>query len=388
MFSNAIRIFDVFGFQIKVDPSWLVIAALIVWNLSTGYFPQTAPGLGQMDYIALSVVAMLGLFACLILHELAHSLVARRFGLHVGGITLFLFGGVAELEAEPASAGSEFWIAVAGPVMSFGLAGLTFLAAQAAAASGVSMPLHAGLSYLALINTVLAVFNLLPAFPLDGGRVLRAFLWYRFNDVIKATRVATGIASGFAYLLIGFGLLSLFSGGQIGGLWQILIGFFLLAASRNTYQQLLVRSALKGKTVTALMTTAPRTVEPDATVSDLVDTIMLPHAISFVPVTEGDHLLGYIDTAMLKSIERDNWPNTRVEDVLEQLGPANSVRPDVPTDALLRRIAEHGRRKYLVTENGKLLGVITLSDLLGYIAVQQEIGLPRTAPLHQERTRH
>jgi len=171
MFGHSVKLFDLFGFEIKVDASWLLIAGLIVWSLSTGYFPQVLPGLEQSAYLGLSVAAMLGLFGSLILHELAHSLVARHDGLGIGGITLFLFGGVAELVDEPQSAASEFRIAIAGPIMSFILAGLFGLAAIAAGGEGI---LGALLAYLASINLVLAVFNLIPAFPLDGGRVLRA----------------------------------------------------------------------------------------------------------------------------------------------------------------------------------------------------------------------
>lgn len=376
MFSRSFRLFEIFGFQIKVDPSWLLIAALIVWSLSTGYFPARIEGLGHIDYLALSIVAMLGMFGCLILHELAHSLVARRFGLGIGGITLFLFGGVAELEEEPVSAKSELWIALAGPAMSFALAGLALLTLRVAEAASLSPALREVIGYLAFINTVLAVFNLLPAFPLDGGRVLRALLWWRNNDVVKATRIAADVARIFAFALIALGVLALFSGQSVGALWQILIGLFLLSAAGNTYRQVLIRAALKGKTVTALMTATPLTVGPSSTVAQLVDTVMLPNAFSFVPVIEGEHLLGYVDAAMLKAIDRENWADTQVGDIFEPVGPANAVPPDMATEALVRRISETGRRKFLITEKGRLLGVISLSDLMAYLDLLQDIGLP------------
>lgn len=379
MFTRAVRLFDIFGFRIKVDPSWLLIAALVVWTLSGGYFPSHVPGLGYGDYLGLAVIAMLAFFAGLILHELAHSLVARRFGLGIGGITLFIFGGVAELDEEPASPVSEFWIAIAGPAMSLALAGLAWLTHLALEGAEVSAPMQAVFEYLAVINLILAVFNLLPAFPLDGGRVLRAALWRASGDLVRATRSASTISELVAYALIALGLLSLFSGATVGGLWQILIGFFLMSAARGTYQQLLVKSALGNRTVARMMTTDVHQASPDDTLTRVVNEIMLAHAISFVPVTEGEHLLGYVDTGLVRRIDRENWDNTHVGDIFIAADDENTLHPDFPADALLQRIAKSGRRKYLVAEKQRLLGVITLTDLLSYLAVLQDIGAGRTA---------
>ncbi|MFN6951241.1 MAG: site-2 protease family protein [Albidovulum sp.] len=385
MFSNSVRIFEIFGFQIKVDPSWLVIAALFVWTLAGSYFPDRVPGLSRGDYLGLGIVSALAFFAGLILHELAHSLVARRFGLRVGGITLFLFGGVAELDEEPASARSEFWIALAGPAMSLLLAAICWLGVGALQKAGISAPLRAILEYLALINLVLAVFNLLPAFPLDGGRVLRSALWAQSGDVVAATRRACTVSQALAYGLIAIGLLLLFGGNTAGGLWQILIGMVLMSAGRGAYQQLMVRTALGGKTVAAIMSREVMNVPPESTLAEVVDGIMLPNAISFVPVTEGDLALGYVDAALIRGIDRENWDNTHVGDIYIAADPANTVTQDLPAEALLRRIAETGRRKFLVIEDRRLIGVVTLTDLMSYIAILQEIGvttaLRRTGPV-------
>lgn len=378
MFSNPIRLFNVFGFQVRLDPSWFLIAALIVWSLSAGYFPHAVTDLGPAGYLALSVVAMLGLFACLILHELSHSLVARRFGLGVGSITLFIFGGVAELDEEPASARSEFWIAIAGPVMSFALAGAFLLALAYSRQVGLPVSVLALFEYLAIVNIVLALFNLLPAFPLDGGRVLRAVLWARLGDVVRATRIASSAGVFFAYLLIGLGLLSVFAGGQLGGLWQVVIGLFLLTAARTTYQQLLTRMALKGKTVATIMTAEPWTVGPEETLSELVESTMLRHAVSFAPVVEDGMLLGYIDQHVLRRIDRENWPDTRVGDVFVAFDDDNMTTPDVSVEDLMRRILKTGRRKYLVVAGHRLAGIITLADILSYLSVSQELGTPQT----------
>lgn len=383
MFSNSVKLFDVFGFQIKVDPSWLIIAALIVWSLSSGYFPQEVPDLHNSDYLALAVVAMLGLFAGLILHELAHSLVARRFGLGVGGITLFLFGGVAELEQEPESAGSEFWIAIAGPLMSFALAALFWVATGAVTASGASGGLVALFEYLAAINLILALFNLLPAFPLDGGRVLRAALWRAKGDLLAATRTASLAGSAFGYALVALGLFALFSGQSIiGSLWPVLIGLFLAGAARATYQQMLTRRALVGRKVGDLMTRAVHTTGPDRTVRDLVEDVMLAHGVGFVPVIEDGRALGYVDTGTVRGIDRDNWDAARVEDVFVALTPDMRSSPREPLEQLLKRISQSGRRKFIVEDGRRFAGVVTLSDLVAHIEVLRDlstgdrVGLP------------
>lgn len=377
MFSRSIKLFDLFGFQIKVDPSWLLIAALIVWSLSIGYFPAAVTGLAPSAYLILAIAAMLGLFISLILHELSHSLVAQRFGLGIGSITLFLFGGVAELESEPEDAGSEFWIAVAGPAMSIALAAGFWLLGLLAGLAQAAPAAIALIVYLALINLVLGLFNLLPAFPLDGGRVYRAVLWNRTGDVVEATRRASGLAAGFAYALMIIGLMTLFAGGQIGGMWQILIGLYLLVISRTSYQQLLMKAALKARTVASMMTPAPWTVTPNQTLAEMVNQVMLRHAVSFVPVVEGKALLGYIDIHILKKIDRENWASTQVGDVFEGRAPQNVIAPDMATDDLLHRIGETGRRKFLVAEGDALVGVVSLSDLTAYMTILQQIGRPR-----------
>ncbi|MEX3007234.1 site-2 protease family protein [Hoeflea sp. TYP-13] len=376
MFKNAVTLFEISGFKIRIDPSWLLIAALIVWSLAVAYFPVQLPGKSHYDYIALSVIAMLGLFASLVLHELSHSIVARQFGLEVGGITLFVFGGVAELEQEPESPKSEFWIAIAGPAMSFALALFFYLAAISLDSNGASRPLPVVFAYLGFINLVIAVFNLVPAFPLDGGRVLRAALWHVKKDLYAATRIASGFGTFFGVFLIASGVFSLLSANSIGGLWQILIGFFIVSASRSSYQQLMIKAALKDQTVRTLMTAQPLTADVEDSVEKTVYETMLKNSVSFVPVMEGNHLLGYIDASLIKEIERENWPATRLSDILVVCSEENTVPPEMPVDTLFEKMARGGRRKMLVGSAGKLEGVISLTDLLSYLSIRQGLGLP------------
>ena len=356
MFKNSVRLFDIFGFCVNVHPTWLVIAALVVWSLATGYFPPILPGLSQFDYIVISITSMLGMFFSLILHELAHSLVARQFGLNVGGITLFLFGGVAELEQEPVSAKSEFWIAIAGPVASFAIAAIAFLVKELGGSEVGASPLVAIIGYLGLINFILAVFNLVPAFPLDGGRVLRALIWYMSGDLLKATRIASKFGIGFGLFLISVGVLSLFSKFSIGGLWLILIGFFILSASRSSYQQLLISRVFGGKTVAGVMSRNPVTANAGMTIADLIENVMLKHNLSFVPIVKDEHLLGYVDTSSIHEVDRDKWEFTKLNDILVVRNENNSVSPNVPVDELFKGMASTGQRKFLVEDDGRLIG--------------------------------
>jgi len=371
MFGHSVKLFDLFGFEIKIDASWLLIAALIVWSLSSGYFPQVLPGFNSGGYLALAVVAMLGLFASLILHELAHSLVARRYGLGVGGITLFLFGGVAELVEEPRSAGSEFWIAIAGPAMSFLLAGLFGLAALPFGGAGLAGVL---LAYLASINLVLAVFNLIPAFPLDGGRVLRAWLWQRSGDVLEATRKASLAGTVLAIGLMALGAFSALSGGGIGGAWLVLIGFFVLNASRGAYQRMLMQDSLRGRRVAELMTADPWTVGPDATLAEVADGVMLAHAVSFVPVVERGVVVGYVDAQRMRAVPREGWAERTVSEVMAPLDDSCVVPPRMTAEEALKRLAEGPHRKLIVAEGRQLRGVLSLRDLMGHIRVVQALG--------------
>lgn len=281
MFANSVKLFTINKFDIKVDPSWLIIAALFTWSLSQQFFPDTLPGYAPGAYLMMAVVAMLGLFASLLLHELAHSVVARHLGVPIKSITLFLFGGVAELEAEPKSGLTELWIAIAGPLMSLGLAFGFWSLSGAAAVIGIPPACVSILAYLALINLVLAVFNMVPAFPLDGGRVLRAYLWHKSGDVLAATRTAARSGTFFAFFLMALGVTALFQGAIVAGLWQVLIGGFVLMAARAAYAAQLTQSVFEGHTVAGLMTRDPITAHPEMTLATFVNQIMLCHNVSF-----------------------------------------------------------------------------------------------------------
>jgi Zn-dependent protease len=367
MFTSAIRLFNVGGFEIKLDPSWFLIAALITWTLATQYFPVALPGLADTSYILLAILAMLGFFASLLLHELAHSVVARSYGMRIKGITLFLFGGVAELETEVPSAKVEFRVAIAGPAMSIVLGVLFWLLAGVSQAVMISPALPSVLTYLGTVNIVIAVFNMLPAFPMDGGRVLRAYLWARRGDLLSATRTAATSGKILAYGLIALGAYTVFLGAAPSGLWYVLIGFFVLAAARSAYQNQLMQSTFSGKTVSAVMIRDPVVVSPDLTLSEFVNQVMLKHRVSFVPVVADGVLIGQIDKDVLSAIDRDHWTNTRVGDVFAGLDVAVTIPSDMAVRALLELISQTGVRKFMVVDDHKLMGVVTLANLIGYL---------------------
>jgi Zn-dependent protease/CBS domain-containing protein len=363
MFSNAVKLFCLKGFEIKVDPSWMIIAGLVTWSLSQQYFPNVLPDVSSATYLMMALVEMLGLFASLLLHELAHSVVAQHLGVPIKCITLFIFGGMAELGAEPSSARDEFWIALAGPVTSFCLALGFWTFAEAAWLASSSQAVVEVISYLAFINLVLAIFNMVPAFPLDGGRVLRAYLWYQTGDALAATQIAARSGTFFGYFLMALGVIALFQGAFVAGLWQLMIGGFVLIAARASYTSQLARAVFEGKAVNAVMERDPITVGPDMTLSEFVNQIMLRHCVNFVPVVEGDVLLGHIDRSVLSGIDRENWINTRVGDVFVGLDQSVMVAPELPVAELLKMIQQTGRRKFLVVSDHQLFGVITLADL-------------------------
>lgn len=380
MFSHAVKLFSIAGFEVKIDPSWLIIAGLITWSLSQSYFPNTLPDVSATTYLAMAIVGMIGLFASLLLHELAHSVVARLHNVPIHSITLFIFGGMAEMGAQPASARVEFRIAIAGPIMSFCLAVLFWMPAQLAFVIADISAVYSVLSYLALVNFVLAIFNLVPAFPLDGGRILRAYLWHRSGNSLSATKSATRAGTLFAYLLMILGLAVLFQGAVVTGLWYVMIGAFVLVAARASYASQLASTVFKDKTVVDVMMSNPVTASPDMTLSELVNHVMLRQGVSFVPVLEGQVLLGHIDKTILTGVDRENWGNTLVGDVFVGLEANIMIRPDTPVADLLAKIASIGRRKFMVVEGHELRGVITLADLTRYL----DIGATSQAP-HPKR---
>ncbi len=244
MLGRGVKLFNLMGFEVRLHSSWLILAALVAWSLAGGFFPSRFPGYPRIDYWWMAIASVAGLLFSIVLHEFAHSYVARRRGIPMHGITLFIFGGIAEMKDEPPSAKAEFLMAIAGPLTSFLIAAVSFATAAGLAAAGLP-GIGAVFSYLAWINTILGLFNLVPAFPLDGGRVLRAAIWAIKGDIVSSTRIASWCGSAFGIFLMLMGAWNAFQGNLVGGMWSFLIGMFVRNASEMSYRQVLYRRALE-----------------------------------------------------------------------------------------------------------------------------------------------
>lgn len=372
MFGKKYTLFKMFGFQVHIDLSWLVIVALVVWSLAGGLFPMQYPGLAWWAYLLMGLAGALGLFASIVLHELSHSLVARRFGLPIKGITLFIFGGVAEMSEEPPSAKAEFVMAIAGPLASLALALLFYLGFLASEVAGATV-LAAVLGWLAVINLILAVFNMLPGFPLDGGRVLRSILWQAKKDLRKATYIASRVGAIFGLLLIGLGFVNLLMLNPIGGLWWILIGWFLRMAAKQGYRQILIRQALQGEPIRRFMNTRPITVSPSLTVQELVDDYIYKYHYKMLPVVDQGRLAGCVTTRSIKDLPRSEWRRRTVGDIISPCDGENTVSSDEDAIRTLAIMNRNQLSRLMVVEGDELVGIIALKDLLNFLARKLEL---------------
>jgi Zn-dependent protease/predicted transcriptional regulator len=373
MFGKRINLFKLLGFQVRIDLSWIIIAVLIVWSLSTGLFPFYYRGLSAQTYWIMGIVGAVGLFLSIIVHEFSHSLVARKYGMPMKGITLFIFGGMAEMTDEPASAKAEFMMAAVGPISSVAIAVLFYVISEAVQA-GVPEAVSGVLRYLAFINLLLAGFNVLPAFPLDGGRVLRSILWGVKGNLRWATRVSSAVGSGFGILFIILGVFSFFSGNLIGGIWWFLIGMFLFSAARMSYQQLLTRKALEGESVRRFMKTDPVTVAPGLTVERLVeDYVYVFHHKMYPVVADSNRLVGCVTTKQIKEIPREEWSRRSISDISANCSIDNTISPDADAVQALSKMNRSGTSRLMVVEGDRLVGVVALKDMLRFLSLKVEL---------------
>jgi len=373
MLEKRITIFRLLGFDVKVHISWVVIALLIAWSLAKGFFPVYYPNQSPAVYWAMGAYGAMGLFLSIIVHEMSHSVVARKYGIPIKGITLFIFGGVAEMEHEPPSAGSEFRMAIVGPITSLLLgAGFYFLSVVG---KGLAwpVPLTGVLFYLGWINWVLALFNLLPAFPLDGGRVLRAFLWNRQGNLRRATRIASNIGAAFGAWMIVFGGFMVLMGNFIAGMWWFLIGLFLRNASQSSYQQLLMRRALEGEPIRRFMTPDPVVVPPSLSVENLVEDYIYKYHHELFPVMTDSRLLGCVRAQQVKQIPRSEWAQHSVQELLAPSSKGNTVTADTDAIQVLSLMQQTGNSRLMVVEGGRLVGVIALKDMLAFLALKLDL---------------
>jgi Zn-dependent protease/CBS domain-containing protein len=373
MFGRSITLFKMFGFAVRVDASWLIIAVLITWSFADAVFPNAFPGLSPTEYWMMGISGALLLFASIVVHELAHSLVARRSGLQMKGITLFIFGGVAEMSEEPPSAKAEFKMAIAGPLTSVAV-GVAFYVLASGMHGIWPVAVTGMLSYLALINWILAAFNMVPAFPLDGGRVLRSILWHWKGNIWQATRIASSIGSGFGTLMMVYAILPLLHGDMISAVWWFLIGMFLRGAAQGSFQQLVVQRMLAGEPVRRFMNTNPVSVSPAISVEELVEHYIYKYHYKMFPVvTPSNELLGCITTKEVKAVPRDEWTQTSVQAVMRSFCADDTISPDTDAVKALAQMRKSQNSRLMVVDDGRLVAVLTLKDLLAFLSTKFEM---------------
>jgi Zn-dependent protease/predicted transcriptional regulator len=364
---GGIRVGSVLGFEIRIDYSWFIIFFLILWTLAFGIFPAAAPEQERGVHLLMGAAGTLLFFASLLAHELAHSIVARAKGIPVEGITLFIFGGMAHTRMEFEAPRDEFHVAGVGPLSSVAIAGLFYVGWWAGTQAGWSVAVTAVLGYLAYINLVLAIFNLFPGFPLDGGRLLRAALWARSGDPHKATRHATTGGRILGYLLVGLGILNLFAANLLGGLWLIFIGWFLRMAAEASLKQFEVSRALANVRAAHVMTRDPYSVPAEISLEEFVDEHVFRGRHQSYPVLVDGHPVGIITLERVKQVPREDWKVRRVAEAMVPAENGTLVRPEEAMETVLEQLGRSPARRVLVTRQGELVGIITQSDVARWL---------------------
>lgn len=362
--TGSLRIASIMGIPIRVHFSWLIIFGLITWSLSTFYFPKAAPELPVTSYWISGAIAALLLFLSVAFHELSHSFVALRYKLSIISITLFIFGGVAQMKGEPQDPKAEFRIAIAGPLSSFFLSlifSITYLLSE-------SHVLRALFSYLARLNLILGVFNLIPGFPMDGGRVLRAFLWRKTDNFFYATRIASGWGQRIALFFIVFGIFSIFFGIP-GGLWFMLIGWFLYTAAQASYQQVSLQETLSGIKVKDIMVRDIIFVPKDLTIDEVVNNYFLRYGYGGFPVIENGRFLGFITLKEIKDVQRERWNDVKVSEIYVPHNKRWEVSENDDAMKALELMINEDKGRLVVTERDAVIGLITRNGIARYVQI-------------------
>lgn len=373
MFGKQLTLFHILGFKVRVDFSWALLAFLITWSLARGYFPSYYLGLSDSSYWWMGVAGAIGLFGSIVFHELAHSLVARRHGIPISGITLFIFGGVAQMDKEPPSPKAEFLMAIAGPISSFALSAACYLIFEAGYRLHAPLPALGVFGYLAFANGLLAGFNLIPAFPLDGGRALRAGLWHWKNDLRRATRSASLAGTVFGLILMLSGIFHVITGDFIVGVWWFVMGVFLREAAAASYSEVIARTMLGGEPVRRFMTPNPVTVSPDLSLDEVVEEHFYRSLHDIYPVVEHSRLIGCISSTQIAGVPRDQWKHFRVRDVAAPCSKDNTVGIDTGVLMALSIMNRTGNSRLLVIDGDRLVGIITLKDLMKLLALKLDL---------------
>ena len=361
------------GFRIRIDYSWFVVLFLVTWTFASWQFPVDLPGRSRLAYLAMGFSGALLLFISVLLHELAHSVMARSRGIEVEGITLFIFGGVAEMRREPERALDEFLLTIVGPLSSLALAGVFLVLARTFDGLGLA-PAAVVAGTLSMLNLVLAIFNMVPAFPLDGGRVMRAVLWKLTGDPIRATRWATWVGRAFGWLLIAYGFFLFVSGVQFAGIWGIFLGWFLASAAASAAEQNELKHALEGVAVGRLIRGPAVFVPGEISAEDLVERYFLRYPATAFPVVRGRSIVGVVAVSDVSGLSLEQRATTSVYDLLVPIERVAAVQSDRPLVELVFASRAGGHDRLMVIRGGEVLGALTTSDIDDWVS-----GKSRTA---------
>jgi len=372
--NRSFHIITVLGIPIEINYSWFIIFFLVTWTLAQNYFPIALPHSSPLVCWIISVIAAMFFFLSLLAHELSHSIVAVKNKLPISGITLFVFGGVAHMTKEPETPAIEFKMAAAGPLCSFAISLLFFVLTQLLYSLKFPMAIVVATDYLSFINLMVGIFNLIPGFPLDGGRILRAALWSLFGDIKKATQIASAFGKGFAYFLMGLGFFYLISGAVLSGIWFIFIGFFLRDAASASYQQVAFKKYLSGVKVRDIMTKNVVTVNGDLTLLSIVDDYFFKYRFTSIPVvTDDGEIKGIVTIHCVKDVPRDRWADTNVLKAMIPIKGDLVVSPRTDILEALSQMAGNGVGRLLVTQDGKLIGIISQRDVIRLFEVREDL---------------
>jgi Zn-dependent protease/CBS domain-containing protein len=366
---GSLRLGKLAGIDIYAHLSWFIILVLLTWSLASGWFAQLFPGWATRTYWIVAFISALLLFGCVLVHELAHALVAQASGLTMRNITLYVFGGVAHIEEDMKRPGVEFRVAIAGPIASFLLAGVAFLLVLPLRGSGASA--EAVLDYLAVANFLLGVFNLLPGFPLDGGRVLRSIIWKVTGNFKKSTRIASSVGQACAYVFILLGIIGFFTGNFFNGLWVVFIGWFLLSAAQAASAQVELQSTLQGVSVGQAMDPRPVAVPANISVQKLADEYFLPLGLHAAPVTQGEYLAGLITLSDIARVARERWSYTPVGHVMRLLEQVSVATSEQPLQEVLQMMDAQNINQVHVVEDGRLVGLLSREGIIRYLKMRQ-----------------
>jgi Zn-dependent protease/CBS domain-containing protein len=369
---NTFTIGHVRGIEIGIHYTWLFAFALVTWSLASGYFPGEYRGWSAGVYWLLGGVAALMLFSSVLVHELSHSFMALARGQEVHSITLFIFGGVSNLKAESEAPRDEFLISVVGPLTSFLLAGLFWVGQQLV--PGTRSPLDALLSYLTMINLMLGVFNLLPGFPLDGGRVLRSIVWAASGSLRRGTEVASWIGQAFGFVMIVLGVSQLFAGNLFGGLWIAFIGWFLNGAAESIRSQQATQESLGDVRVADVMNAHPPVAPAELSVEEFVFEYVLRQGQRAVLIVEDDSLIGLLTISDVKKLPQEQWRGTRVHAIMTPL-PLKTLSPTAELRQALQLLAEQELNQAPVVHGGRLVGLLSRSDVMRYLQLRDALGI-------------